>query len=430
MNAFDRIIGYSSIKRELMQISDTLKDTEAYERLGVSAPRGLMLCGEPGVGKSLMAGALIEDSGRRVFTCRKDKPNGDFVKEIKKVFDSAAENAPSIVYLDDMDKFSNGDDDHPDAEEYVTVQSCIDETKDKQVFVLATVNNICCLPRSLRRAGRFDRIIRVEVPEGDDAIGIITHYIKNKKFADDIDALEVARIASGRSCAELETVINQAGINAGYERSDTITMKHFIDACMKTIFETEISDGEGGEDGEPAEDTLHIAYHEAGHAVISEVLHPGSVTLVAMHCSGSERSGFTHYYDMNRTSTLYTVQSRIIGSLGGAAAVEQKFGILDCGCGSDIDSAFRGAWDLVTNLCNCGFRLHSGGLKDSDRLRAEQEQAAADEVERYFRKAREILSLNRGLLERIASELARRSLLTSADIRQLKSECGIVPVVL
>ena len=142
MNAFDRIIGYSSIKKDLQQISDTLKNREAYDILGVSAPRGLLLYGKPGVGKSLMARAVIQDSGRRVFCCRKDSPNGDFVKKIKTTFENAVENAPSIVYLDDMDKFANGDELHPDAEEYVTVQSCIDEAKDKQIFVLATVNNM------------------------------------------------------------------------------------------------------------------------------------------------------------------------------------------------------------------------------------------------------------------------------------------------
>ena len=142
MSKFDMIIGYNAVKKELKQIADTLKNREYYEKLGVSAPRGLLLHGEPGVGKSLMAAAIIEASGRKAFICRKDQPNGDFVKHIKETFDKAMAEAPSIVLLDDMDKFANGDEDHPDAEEYVTVQSCIDEAKHKEVFVLATVNNM------------------------------------------------------------------------------------------------------------------------------------------------------------------------------------------------------------------------------------------------------------------------------------------------
>ena len=108
------IIGYTAVKKELQQIADTLRNRDVYDKLGISAPRGLLLYGEPGVGKSLMASAIIEASGRSALVCRKDKPNGDFVKEIKATFDKAIAEAPSIVYLDDMDKFANGDERHPD----------------------------------------------------------------------------------------------------------------------------------------------------------------------------------------------------------------------------------------------------------------------------------------------------------------------------
>ena len=304
MNAFDKIIGYSSIKKELKQISDTLKNREAYDKLGVSAPRGLLLYGEPGVGKSLMASAVIKESGRKVFCCRKDSPNGDFIKKIKATFDKAVQNAPSIVYLDDMDKFTNGDERHPDAEEYVTVQSCIDETKDKQVFVLATVNNIRCLPRSLRRAGRFDRTIEVNAPHGEDAVKIITHYLKSKSFVDDIDPTVIAKIMDGRSCAELETVINEAGLYAGHERAKVITMEHFLKACMRTVFQAFPDDEDDLADepddfycglSDPNHVVSQIVYHEAGHAVISEVLCPESVTLVSAYNAARKRGGFTSY---------------------------------------------------------------------------------------------------------------------------------------
>ena len=235
MSEFDKIIGYSAVKRELKQIADTLKNREVYAKLGVSSPRGLLLYGEPGVGKSLMASAVIEESGRKAFVCRKDQPNGDFVKVIKATFEKAVENAPSIVLLDDMDKFANGDEHHPDAEEYVTVQSCIDEAKDKEVFVLATVNNMRCLPRSLHRAGRFDRVIEIDTPRGQDALAIISHYLKSKKVINSVDAKTIARIMDGRSCAELETVINEAGLYAGYERAEFITMDHFMEALMRTV---------------------------------------------------------------------------------------------------------------------------------------------------------------------------------------------------
>ena len=104
---FNRIIGYEPIKRELDQLCDILRSPDKYQRLGVKTPSGLVLHGRPGLGKSLMAECLIKGSGRRVFTCRKDLPNGEFVKKIKSTFDEAIANAPSIVFLDDMGNSKN-----------------------------------------------------------------------------------------------------------------------------------------------------------------------------------------------------------------------------------------------------------------------------------------------------------------------------------
>ena len=100
------------------------------------------------------------------------------------------------------------------------MQSCIDAVKGKEVFVLATANDIDCLPDSLCRAGRFDRTIEVNAPKGEDAIEIITYYLKSKRFVDGIDPVVIAKIMDGHSCADLETVINEAGLYAGYERAE------------------------------------------------------------------------------------------------------------------------------------------------------------------------------------------------------------------
>lgn len=437
MGKFDMIIGYTAVKKELQQIADTLKNRKAYDKLGVSAPRGLLLHGVPGVGKSLMASAIIEASERPAFLCRKNKPNGDFVNEIKATFEKAAVQAPSIVYLDDIDKYANDDESHPNAEEYVTVQSLIDETKDKEVFVLATANNIRCLPSSLRRAGRFDRVIKIETPHGQDAINIITHYLSTKKVVEGVDAKTIARIMDGRSCAELETVINEAGLNAGYERADSITMKHFMEACLRTIFD--VSDSFNDSDDEdtfyaPLTDSgnilSQIVYHEAGHAVISEILCPESVNLVSVHNIDGTGGGFTNYYnDMTKTS-LYWTRSRIITDLGGMAALEQKYGVIDAGCRCDLDQAFDRAKDLVVNICICGLHLHCNSYRDSENLKSAQEQAMSAEIDRCYRKAKEILSLNHEFFEKTAAALAQKQLLSAADIQEIKNKCEIVPVVL
>lgn len=427
MNALDKIFGYSAIKAELRQISDILRCSAPYDKLGVTAPRGLLLYGEPGVGKSLMASAVIEESGRSAFPCRKDSPNGDFIRKIKATFEQAAETAPAIVYLDDMDKFANEDMEHPDAEEYVTLQSCIDEVKDKQVFVLATANDIHYLPESLYRAGRFDRMIKVNAPCGRDAEKIIAHFLNSKNFVSEVDPGVIAKILNGHSCAELESIINAAGLYAGYERAEQITMQHFTKAYVRSVFDSPCED-DTQEDFASNQMILHAAYHEAGHAVISEILRPGSVTFISTYNKERESGGFIHYYDDHSKTPLYWRISSIVVALGGMAAIEQKFGISDIGAENDLFKAFDMVTELVTHTCVSGFHLYSAGGIDSDGLKHKQEQVVASELERYYRKAKEILALNGEFFEKTAAAIAEKKLLTEADVQKIKSDCEIVPV--
>ena len=219
MEAFEEIIGYEDVKHELRRIADALNRSEAYRALGAKAPSGLLLHGSPGVGKTLMANCLIKASGRKAFVCCKTKPSEEFIGIIKETFDAAIENAPSIVYLDDMDKFANDDEWHRNSEEFVTVQSCIDEVRDKEVFVLATANETHCLPSSLTRAGRFDRVIDVCAPEGEDAEAIVEHYLRRKQMAGQLDCKVIVKLLCGGSCATLETVINEAAAIAAWQRA-------------------------------------------------------------------------------------------------------------------------------------------------------------------------------------------------------------------
>ena len=214
MSAFDKVIGYEKEKEELYQLCDMAKNPEKYAALGVKLPRGILLHGVPGVGKTLMASALIEEMGRVCYTCRKDKANDAFVETIRGVFAEAKAHAPSVIFLDDVDKFS-ADSDSRNPEELIAVQSGIDEVKGADVFIVATANEIRELPRSLRRAGRFDRILEICPPNRKEAVEIVRHYLSDKKVAADVTAESVARLMDGNSCAALESVLNEAGIYAG-----------------------------------------------------------------------------------------------------------------------------------------------------------------------------------------------------------------------
>ena len=415
--AFEEIIGYDSIKKELYRICDIMRNEEYYTHLGVNVPSGLLLDGKPGVGKTTMANCFIKASGRPAFICRKDKSNGDFVKFIKECFEKAAKAAPSIVLLDDMDKFANEDEYHRNAEEFVTVQSCIDEYKGKGVFVFATINDGRALPSSLTRAGRFDNCIEIENPSGKDAENIVAHYIAKKNFVAEVNVQTVARLLNGASCAELETVINEAGIYAGYARKDKIEMDDIISACMRIIHKAP-------ETGAPySEKALkRIAYHEAGHAVVAELLNEGSVNFVSVRRHGGGIGGFTSYYqDEDYFLEKRSMENRVLAVLGGKAATEIVFGETDVGANSDLHRAFDIVTRFVDNYCSYGFDKWVMDHASSNDLLNRKEQQIYSEMDRYYHETKKMLIQNRTFLDKVAQALCEKDVLTGEELRKIKN---------
>ena len=415
MSAFDKIIGYDDIKAELACFADVFKNREKYLKLGVTLPRGLLLYGDPGLGKTLMANCFIAEAGCKAFTVRKEKPNGDFVNYIKETFYKAKKETSSIVFLDDMDKFANEDESHKNAEEYVAVQSCIDECKGHDVFVLATVNDKFCLPDSLIRAGRFDKMISIDVPNEKYSEHIIKHFLSCKQIMDDVDVNELVRLMEGQSCAKLETVINEAGIYAGFDGREIITHDDIIKAIMRMLF-----DSPECINPDDDADTRKIAVHEAGHAVIAEVLNPGSVTLtsVCRHIGCTE--GITKLYKPKGYMLSMELQeNNILSGLGGKAATEIIYGIADVGCNSDMGKVFNLVSEFVDPDCTLGFDMFEG-RNPSQHLLEQKDRMIASEVARYYRMARQILIENRDFLDAMIEALIDHKTVTFREIQSIR----------
>ncbi len=414
MNAFDRIIGYTDIKKEMLRYCDVLKNPERYRNLGVNMPKGILLYGEPGVGKTMMAQCFIEESGCKSYIIRKDRPNGEFVNEIRDTFAKVKEDACAIVFLDDMDKFANEDHLHRDAEEYVAVQACMDDLRDSGVFVLATVNDRYCLPDSLIRAGRFDKVIEMKCPEGEDSRRLMGYFFSKKQVIGDVDIDEISRLMEGRSCAELETVINEAGIYAGFDKRGRIEQRDIIKACMRMIFDApETVDSVG-------EKYLRIfAVHEAGHAVVSEILEPGSVSLVSVCRYSGATEGVTVIrrpkdYKISKTAQEHEVTRK----LAGKAATEMVFGLIDVGCNKDLQEAFGLVTEFVDNYCSYGFNAFEGS-NSSGYLLENRDRAVSQEMDKYYLQAKQIIAENRGMLDAVAHELVEKKTLTHRDIKAI-----------
>ena len=422
MSAFDKVIGYEKEKEELYQLCDMAKNPEKYAALGVRLPRGILLRGVPGVGKTLMASALIEEmgEGRNRYVLRKDKSNEEFVESISKTFQEAKENAPSVIFLDDLDKFAS-DSDSRNPEELIAVQSGIDEVKGADVFVVATVNEIRELPRSLRRAGRFDRVLEICPPNRKEAVEIVRHYLKDKKVAADVTAESVARLMDGNSCAALESVLNEAGIYAGYENKPEIGREHIVRAVLRDIFEADESVNEMS-----AAAKEEVAFHEAGHAVAALAFDAESVGLISVRPSKSDARGVTQIFKSENYFGSYDrMHERVIALLAGKAAVELKYGRLDVGAASDIDRASAIVQRFIVDYAASGFALfhhdnHDGisSCNQEDGITAERSAM----LSRCYEEAKDVLRKNWAFVEKLAAALVERDTLVFEEIAELRKE--------
>ena len=420
MSAFDKVIGYEKEKEELYQLCDMAKNPEKYAALGVKLPRGILLHGVPGVGKTLMASALIEEMGRVCYTCRKDKANDAFVDTIRSVFAEAKAHAPAVIFLDDVDKFAS-DSDSRNPEELIAVQSGIDEVKGSDVFVVATANNIRELPYSLRRAGRFDRILEICPPNRREAVEIVRHYLSDKKVAADVTAESVARLMDGNSCAALESVLNEAGIYAGYENKAEIGREHIVRAVLRDIFEADESVNEMSSSVKE-----EVAFHEAGHAVAALAFDAEGVGLISVRPSKSDARGVTQIFKgENYFGSYDRMHERVVALLAGKAAVELKYGRLDVGAGSDIDRASAIVQRFITDYAASGFALfhpdnHFNLTSDphDDRIITERSAMLA----RCYEEAKEVLRKNWAFVERVAAALVERDTLVFEEIAELRRE--------
>ena len=411
---FDNIYGYAGTKNELYGLALALKSIDKCSAMGIKLPTGILLYGNPGLGKTTLAKDLIAATERYAVVFRKD--NGrNLAAELKKAFKLAKENQPAAILLDDMDKFSNSDSDHKNTDEYVAIQTCIDNIKNDNVVVIATANDKDCFPKSLLRAGRFDRQIHIQEPSIREATIILKTYLEKAKFSEDIDTESIARLMSGRSCAELEAIINEAGIYAIAQGKDIIDMKCMIDACLAIFYHAPISDDDVNQSGKFA-----IAYHEAGHAVAHELLIPNSTALVSTRISSKEKSGITVFDTESATIDFEYENKMMICALAGRAAHELKYGYPDIGSSKDIKEASGIASFMI---CKEGY----AGIKKTELFAEFESDITKDQIDfevnfiinKAYAESKKLLSKNFNLVEKIAQALVEQTTLLGKDVRKI-----------
>ena len=417
MDKFDeKVIGYDSIKETLRQIADVLKRPEAYKEKGVSMPRGLLMESAPGLGKSLMASILMEESGRKSFVFRRINEGNTFLGEMKDIFDVAKEEAPSILLLEDLNLYVESN--SPYAPEWACLQACIDETSDADIFVIATTNDTRYMPQSLLRPGRFDYILNLNPPLGKTAEDIVSYYLRDKNLAKDVQISDIVKAMPQVSCATLETVMNLAAINSVYRDHAHVQKEDIIDALLKVVYNLRKADCE-----EDPQEHQVIAVHEAAHAVVGEVLHSGSIGIITIRGShgaiGGMESGFAVY-----AKSEEEFQDEIIKTLAGKAGTALIYGIMDIRAAADIKKA-----DQLLDIWLCHFAGGGfSGVEPSENRLSEprlsyNEAIKSAKLEELYRRAYKILYDNRDFLLAVQKELLEHETLLNSDLAKIRESC-------
>ena len=414
MDKFDeKVIGYDSIKETLRQIADVLKRPEAYKEKGVSMPRGLLMESAPGLGKSLMASILMEESGRKSFVFRRINEGNTFLGEMKDIFDVAKEEAPSILLLEDLNLYVESN--SPYAPEWACLQACIDDAKSTDLFVIATTNDTKYMPPSLLRPGRFDYTLYLDPPTGKIAERIVSYYLRDKDLAEDILISDIVKAMPKVSCATLETVMNLAALNSTYQGHEHIYKDDVTDALLQVVYKLSKTDK-----CLDLTECQNIALHEAAHAVVGEILNPDSIGIVTIRGNQSCIGGFE-----NGCSTYLKNEEELLNditkTLAGKAGVSLIYGVMDVNASGDIQNANRLLDLWMTSLAGAGFsEVESANNRMSETRLFSSEAIKAAKMEALYRRAYKILHDNRDFLLAVQKELLEHETLLNSDLTKIR----------
>lgn len=353
---FADVAGLEGAKQEVEEIVHFLKNPKKYTVLGGKIPKGALLVGPPGTGKTLLAKAVAGEADVPFFSMS----GSDFVEmfvgvgasRVRDLFKQAKEKAPCIVFIDEIDAIgrargkninNNGNDEREN-----TLNQLLTEMdgfgSNSGVIVLAATNRAEILDKALLRAGRFDRQIQVELPDVHERKAIFNVHLKPLKLDETVDVEFLARQTPGFSGADIANVCNEAALIAARKEHTAVGRQDFLDAVDRIV---------GGLEKKSkiitAEEKKNIAYHEAGHATISWHLQYADPLVKVTIVPRGQALGAAWYLPEERQLTSEQhILDKICALLGGRAAEEIFFGILDTGALSDLEQATRRAYAMVT----------------------------------------------------------------------------------
>ncbi len=449
---FADVAGADEEKEELEEIVEFLKAPKDFSALGARIPKGVLLVGPPGTGKTLLARAVAGEAGAPFFSIS----GSDFVEmyvgvgasRVRDLFAEAKKNAPSIIFIDEIDAVGRhrgaGMGGGHDEREQTLNQLLVEMDgfgPNEGVIVIAATNRPDILDPALLRPGRFDRQVTVNYPDLKGREEILKVHARQKPLGPDVNLRNIAGATVGFTGADLENLLNEAALLAARRKLKAITMKEIEEATMKVVVGTEKKSHKISE-----RDKKITAYHEAGHAVTSFYLeHEDPVTHISIVPRGMA-GGFTMYQPEH--DEMHLMKSKmlddIVGLLGGRVAEKIIFNDISTGASNDIERASEQARKMVTRygmsdkLGPIAFGQNNDEVflgKDYNHMRNYSEAVASqidDEVEKIilnaYKQTEDILTEHIDKLHAVALELVKREKLTGDEFKRIMNGEELEPL--
>jgi len=436
---FDDIAGLEEAKTEVEELVHYLRDTSKYVKVGAKIPKGVMLVGPPGTGKTMMAKAVAGEADVPFFSIS----GSDFVEmfvgvgasRVRNLFKDAQEKAPCIIFIDEIDAIGRSRGRakamQSNDEQENTLNQMLQELDgfdtNSGVIVLAATNRKDVLDKALLRPGRFDRQIYLDLPNRKEREAIFKVHMNNIQVKEEIDLNVMAAQSAGFSGADIANICNEAALNAARHDREEVTQKDFYNAMDRIVAGPEkksrqISDQE----------KEIISYHEAGHAVVSHML-PNVDSLVKVSIIPRGRSlGANWYLPKERNIMTHSqIFDKMCATLAGRAAEDIIFNEVSSGALDDLEKVTKMAYIMVSmyglseNVGNLSFHDSNGDYQQSfqkpysEYLGKKIDQEVKKIIDAAYHKAKDLIAEERGTLEQIAELLKDNEVIERKDVEQV-----------
>ena len=437
---FDDVAGEDEAKENLTEIVEYLHDPGKYREIGASMPKGVLLVGPPGTGKTMLAKAVAGESNVPFFSMSGSEFVEMFVgmgaSKVRDLFKQAKEKAPCIVFIDEIDAIGQKRDGRVmgNDEREQTLNQLLTEMdgfeENNGVILLAATNRPESLDPALLRPGRFDRRVPVELPDLKGREDILKVHARKVRMEKDVDYQKIARMASGASGAELANIVNEAALRAVRDSRPHVTQEDLEESIEVVIA------GYQKKNAILTDKEKHIvAYHEIGHALVAaKQSHSAPVEKITIVPRTSGALGYTMQVDEGNHYLMSKeeIENKIATLTGGRAAEEARFGSITTGASNDIEQATKLARAMITQYgmsddfdmvametVNNQYLGGDTSLSCSPQTQQEIDRAVVETVRKQHKKACDILEENRDKLDELAKYLYEKETITGEEFMHI-----------